>query len=125
MLITKCCYQRYFVAKAKEIKMAKKNFILGMVFLFFAVEFVTAIDILDRNYRVVGQLNGNTIKDAYYRTIGTIDGNTIKDAYYRTIGTINGNTIKDANYRTIAQVNGSPVQVKMVALLIFFFFYLI
>jgi outer membrane lipoprotein SlyB len=103
----------------------KKDFLLVFLMVFSVIGFASAIDIKDSNNRIVGRLDGNTVKDASNRIIGRIDGSTIKDASNRIIGRIDGDTIKDAGNRIIGRVTGTPTQVKMAALLSFFFFYLI
>jgi hypothetical protein len=92
----------------RRMKMGKK-FLFVFLMVFIIVGFASAIDIRDSSNRIVGCLDGNTIKDSSNRIIGRIDGDAIKDASNRIIG----------------RVNGTPTQVKMAALLSFFFFYLL
>ena len=98
--------------------------------LFFMVIGVIAnvsaqsIDILDSRFNVVGRLNGNEIQDSRFNVIGRIRGDEIQDSRFNVIGRIRGNEIQDSRFNVIGRVNGTPTQVKMAALLSFFFFYL-
>ena len=89
------------------------------------IDAFTQVDIRDAQNRIVGRLDGNDIRDDRNRIIGRINGNDIRDDHNRLIGRIDGNDIRDDRNRTVGRVNGTPVQVKTVAMLSFFFFRLL
>ena len=102
------------VANGGGAMVSRKTFlriacILLLAFL-MRIDAFSQVDIRDDRGRIVGRLDGNDIRDDRGRIIGRIDGNDIRDDRGRIIGRVN---------------NGTPVQVRTVALLCFFFFRLI
>jgi len=108
----------------EEEKMKRKVFI-AFLLLVLVIGSVSAVDIRDRNGNLAGRIDGNIIRDRNANMIGRIDGDIIRDRNANMIGRIDGNIIRDRNANMIGRASGGPAQVRMAALLAFFFFYLI
>jgi hypothetical protein len=53
---------------------------------------------------LMGEIDGNYIRDANYSQKGQIDGNYIRDASYNIIAQVDGDYIRDANNNQIGTV---------------------